>query len=178
MRHSQLVVAVGLLVALVGPGTSGSFAVPTLSRDALRNTVYRSVYVGSGEVKLVNGKAEVDDPEGKVTVSLTDFVAFGDLNGDGLSDAVAVLVTHGGGTGSFYDLAAVIDRRGKAVHAASAPLGDRVKVESVGITAGQVEVRMVTHAREDPLCCPTLPVRKTYRLQGSQLVEQTATQRK
>ena len=91
IRHSQLGVAVVVLVALVDPGSSGSFAVPTLSRDALRNAAYRSVYVVSGEVKLVNGKAEVDDPEGKVTVSLTEFVAFGDLNGDGLNDAVAVL---------------------------------------------------------------------------------------
>ena len=82
-----------LRVVLVGFGVMGQSSAPTLNRDGLKNAVYRPAYVKSGELKLVNGKAEVYDPEGKVTVTLTELVAIGDLNGNGLEDAVLVLVT-------------------------------------------------------------------------------------
>ena len=39
-------------------------------------------------------------------------LAFGDLNGDGVEDAVVVLVTNPGGTGRFYDLAPVLNQNG------------------------------------------------------------------
>ena len=178
MKRCRLVGELGVLIVVVGSGAADSYAGATLTREALQNAVYRSEYVESGEVKLVKGKASVDDPDGKVTVSLTDFVAFGDLNGDGSEDAAAVLVTSAGGTGSFYELAAVISRQEKPAHLGSVQLGDRIIIESVSIAGGRVIVRMIVHKRDDPQCCPTSHVNKTYELKGSQLLEIAPAQNK
>ena len=69
-----------------------------------------------------------------------------------------------------------MNQQGKAIHLSA--LGDRVQVESIGISLRQVQVRMVTHKPSDPQCCPTLRVTKRYELRGSQLVEPTATLKK
>jgi hypothetical protein len=159
------------LAAALAASCSVPPASAPLTRNALANGVYRSTYVESGEVKLSNGRADVRDSEQTVTVVLTDHAAFGDLDGDGRSDAAAVLVTSTGGTGSFYDLVAVVDRGGAPVHVASTRLGDRVQVESLGVDGRRVKLAMTTHAKEDPLCCPTLQVTRSYELQGSRLVE-------
>lgn len=55
------------------------------------------------------------------------------------------------------------------VDVASVALGDRVDVEEMSITAGRINVRMVTHAKDDPMCCPTERVTVIYRLAGSAL---------
>ena len=41
-------------------------------------------------------------------------VFYGDLNGDGLEDAAVVLATQNGGTGTFIELAAVLNHDGRA----------------------------------------------------------------
>lgn len=149
-----------------------------LTRSQLEDATYHSKYSESGEVRLLDGKAEVNDPEDKVTVVLTDFVAFGDLNGDDKNDAVAILTTSMGGTGLFYELAAIIGREESPIHVASAALGDRVIIESVAIVGQGVKVSMVAHMPDDPLCCPTLRTTKTFHLMGPKLVEEPATQSK
>ena len=139
-----------------------------LTLEALENAVYRSDYFKEGQVKLVNGKYE----NAGIVISLDEQMQFGDVTGDRVEDAVVVLVTDTGGNGAFYDLAVVIDENGAPANIASTYLGDRVKIESIYIEAGKVTVSMVMHGETDPDCCPTLKVVKTYRLQGTTLVEQ------
>ena len=139
-----------------------------LTLEALENAVYRSDYFKEGQVKLVNGKYE----NAGIVISLDEQMQFGDVTGDRVEDAVVVLVTDTGGNGAFYDLAVVIDEDGAPANIASTYLGDRVKIESIYIEAGKVTVSMVMHGETDPDCCPTLKVVKTYRLQGTTLVEQ------
>ena len=139
-----------------------------LTLEALENAVYRSDYFKEGQVKLVNGKYE----NAGIVISLDEQMQFGDVTGDRVEDAVVVLVTDTGGNGAFYDLAVVIDENGAPANIASTYLGDRVKIESIYIEAGKVTVSMAMHGETDPDCCPTLKVVKTYRLQGTTLVEQ------
>ncbi len=168
--------AAGRTIALLGLTFSMAPDAHALTREALRNAVYLSRFVGSGRVMLVDGKAEVVDSEARVLVTLTDFVAIGDLNGDSRDDAAAILLTSMGGSGSFCDLVAVIDADGAPLHIGTAPLGDRVKPESIGIADRQVQVRMVAHKPREPLCCPTLSVTRNYVLQGTGLREEPGTQ--
>jgi hypothetical protein len=166
-----MVTAPMMLVGLFALGCGRPPRAPSLTRNAPANGAYHSMYVESGEVKLVNGRAEVHDPEQTATVVLTDDAAFVDLDGDGRIDAAVVLVTSLGGTGSFYELAAVVDRASLPLHVASTDLGDRVKVESLRGDGRRVVLTVTTHRKEDPLGCPTLRVTKTYELQDSRLVE-------
>lgn len=47
---------------------------------------------------------------------------------------------------------------GSPAHAASLALGDRAQFGSLAIADGQIALEMVTHAPDDPLCCPTQEV--------------------
>jgi hypothetical protein len=78
-----------------------------------------------------------------------------------------------GGSGTFYYLAAVVDQNGTPVNVDTVLLGDRVNIQSVAIKSGLITVNMVSSGPNDPMCCPSLEVTLTYKLEGDKLVEQT-----
>lgn len=109
------------------------------------------------------------------TVTLVpDSVAFGDLDGDGVADGVAVLVENSGGSGSFFYLAGLLNRDGQPENVATTLLGDRVRVESIGIHDGLVELVAATFADDDPMCCPSQRTRFVYELVDGDWVELSA----
>jgi hypothetical protein len=146
-----------------------------LTMDELKSGEYRSEWSAKRKIKLNDGiYREKIAPESatELVIKLSDKMAYGELNGDGAEDAAVILISDPGGSGTFYDLAAVVNSNGNPQHAASAFLGDRVKVEEVDISSGKIVVRMVIHKRNDPMCCPTLKVEQEYALQGDALVRQ------
>ena len=82
-----------------------------------------------------------------------------------------ILVSNGGGSGVFYDLAVVQEQDGQPVNVATTLLGDRVSIISLYIVDNQVVVDMITQGPDEPMCCGTLEVVNTYELQGNELVE-------
>ena len=153
----------------------GDSAKQSLTIKELQNAEYRSKWSTKGKVKLSDGiyrERVMPDSTTELVIKLSDRIAFGDLNGDGVEDAAIILVSDPGGSGTFYDLAAVINSRGKAKHVAGAFLGDRVKVEGLRVGSGKIVVKMVTHRSTDPMCCPSLKVEQAYGLQGDELVRQ------
>jgi hypothetical protein len=159
------------LPLVMGCGSHGSAPGPApaiqLEPEALRNASYRVSLAPDG-VRLSNGEYREPAAAGAapgITVSLEDsLTAVGDLDGDRVVDAAVVLIASGGGSGSFRELAAVLNRGGTPYQAASAPLGDRVKVQSTAIHAGQIQVRMLSQGAGDPLCCPTVETIRAYTL--------------
>lgn len=146
----------------------------TLTMDVLKNAVYKSEFSAKGEVKLVDGLyKEKPAPESatELVITLSDKVAYGDLNGDGEEDAAVILITNSGGSGTFRHLAAVINHKGSPKNVASQFLGDRVGVQSVSIEPGKITVDLMTQAPNDPMCCPTLKVTRNYYLQDDKLVD-------
>jgi hypothetical protein len=148
-----------------------------LTEEALKNAEYRSDWIKDGVAQLVNGEYRKPIMEGSATEIVIRLVsvAFGDLDGDGVADAAVVLVTDPGGSGTFYDLVAVLNRDGEPKHVATVPLGDRAQIQALSVASGQMVVRMITHGPDDPMCCPTQEVEQIYALQGTKLV-QTASQ--
>jgi heat shock protein HslJ len=146
-----------------------------LTLDALRNATYLSEWEESGVITLTDGRYEgepyVEGSATRLVVTLISPVAFGDLNGDGTDDATVILVSNPGGSGTFYDLAAVAEQDGELVNVATTSLGDRADIKSLVIEDGQIVLEMVTHGPDDPMCCPTQIVRNTYALEGGELVE-------
>jgi hypothetical protein len=145
----------------------------TLTVGALKNGEYQSEFSPSGRVKLNNGTYKekiVPDSSAELVVTLSDKMAFGDLNGDGKQDAAVILITDLGGSGTFLYLAAVIDQNGSPNNVASQLLGDRVKVKNLSISSGEISVEMIKHGPTDPLCCPSSQTTQDYRLQGDKLV--------
>ncbi|MCB0212402.1 MAG: WG repeat-containing protein [Anaerolineae bacterium] len=147
---------------------------PDLSEEALANAEYPSEWAAEGVAQLTDGSFTEpygDGSAAELTVTLAETIAYGDLNGDGLDDAVVVLVTDPGGSGTFFDIAAVLNDKGQPQPVASKTLGDRIEIKSITIDSGEISVDMVSHGPQDPQCCPSLETTRTFTLQADKLVQ-------
>jgi hypothetical protein len=140
-----------------------------LEMEALKNAQYTEDLVPGGTVQLANGEYSEPAAPGSAsmtTVLMTPWVAYGQLNGQ--DSAAVILVSSGGGSGSFYTLHAMQAQNGKPVDVASTQLGDRVKIKCLSIKDNLTVVDMVQAGPSDPSCCPTQEVVNTYALEGNQ----------
>jgi hypothetical protein len=154
-----------------------------LTLEQLRNAEYQLPLLGDEDtpIRLVDGMETLVYGEGateRVHVGLVDDrVAYGDLDGDGISDAVVAAFVNSGGSGTFIYLIAVLDRDGAPVQAAHVLLGDRVQPQSLAINGGVILVEALAHGPDDPLCCPSVIDTRAYVLRGNTLVPSTESQR-
>lgn len=131
---------------------------------------YRSAWLESGEVTLAQGMFRQPAAPGsaaELTVRLGDWRAYGRVNGR--QTGAVVLVTQAGGTGTFYDLALLTAKGGGWVNSDVVPLGDRVDVHALEIRDDWVVVTLTAHGPEDPACCPTRRVERSFTVQGGKL---------
>ena len=138
----------------------------------LANLAYTGTSVFTGTVQLTNGVyTETVSPDSPLVTSiqLTDFITVGELNGQ--PAVAAILVSNGGGSGVFYDLAVETQQDGQLTNVATTFLGDRVAINSLAIANNLVVVDMVTQGPNDPMCCATMQVVNSYELQGNQLIQ-------
>jgi len=124
-------------------------------------------------VQLTDGKFEQGSPGSSnndlISVTMTDFVAAGDLNADG-SDEVATLVAENyGGSGVFVFLAVYANVNGIWTFQNSAMVDDRPQLKALSIEAGEIFLDTVIHGTDEPMCCPTLRTTRHYRLVDDQL---------
>ena len=138
-----------------------------LTLAALRNAAYRNLNTESGFVQLTDGKFE--DAEAGLTVTLTDFYAVGDINGDGADDAVVILVSETAGS-SFVSLAGLVATDDGHTPAGVVLLGDRVRVNELSVANGIVTVDYQRLRPTDDPCCPTQMVTAAYALRRGLLV--------
>ena len=143
--------------------------------DILRNSEYQGIY--DEPFELNNGRYEgepfVEGGASRPTVELDGPVtAFGDIDGDGINEAVLVLVENSGGSGNFRYLAVMTFTGGTATNIATAFIGDRIQIKSIVIQDDKIILPVTTHGPNDGLCCPTLQTSLTYRLQGNQLIKE------
>jgi heat shock protein HslJ len=146
-----------------------------LQKDAsapdLGSITFLSTWFPSGKVTLSHGEYREPAAPGsasEIIVKLSDKKAFGMVNGREIG--AAVIVTSGGGTGTFYDLALLSRGSEGWVNTDTVFLGDRVKVHSVEIKNNRIVVAMTTHGPKDPKCCPTFEVKKRFAIAGNHLV--------
>lgn len=143
-----------------------------LTIEVLKNTEYQVEYAADGKAKLTNGiyrEKIVPDSATELIIRLGDQYAIGDLNGDGAEDAAAILVSDPGGSGTFRDLAVVINQNGTYKNVATEFLGDRIKVNSISIKSGEIVIEMLKQGPGDPMFRPTLNVIQTYVLEGNKI---------
>lgn len=129
-----------------------------------------------GVAHLQDGFFEEEIIPGSATmlhVSLDEPVAVGDVDGDGLQDAVVLLRVDESGSGLFTYLSIVLNRDGQPQPLEAIFLGDRIRVEVVKVEAdGTVVVQYLdrhpTDAFADP---PTVAVERRFRLGNGGVVE-------
>jgi hypothetical protein len=145
---------------------------PALTIDMLRNATYLAPNSGK-TVTLVDGAyASGSDPSAVdfLQVTLSEPVAFGDLNYDGRQDAAVLLAENMGGTGVFVALIAVLDDGGAPRQVASVFIDDRPLINMLVIQSGEILLDAVLHGADDPMCCPEQQSQRGYRLYTDQLV--------
>lgn len=149
--------------------------IPPLTQEQLMNAGYRTAFY-PGEtrlIELIDGQYQSsNDPTSPdfASIVMGEIFAFGDLDGDGASDAVVTLAENYGGTGVFVSLAAVLNRGGLPEHAASVMLDDRPIIDLIQIENGRIYMEGVIHGIEDAMCCPTFKVTQAFQLSGNALV--------
>ncbi len=122
-------------------------------------------------VQLTNGKFEQGTPGGadSVSVSVTDFVAVGDLNADGTNDVAALVSENYGGSGVFVFLAVYTNENGTFTFQNSTMVDDRPQLQALSIENNEIFVDAVIHGPDEPMCCPTLRTTRHYRFIDNQL---------
>jgi hypothetical protein len=172
-----LVILAACLAACTGtaspslaPGSGSPSILPLLG-----SAEYPLDFSPTGNVRLSEGSYEGPAAPGASTalrVRTEGSPAQGDLNGDGVPDAAVVLAVDPGGSGTFHYLFAVLDSQGRPRPAASALLGDRVEVTSVGIEDGVIQAAVLERAPGEPLSSPPTVARiHRYRLVDGALRE-------
>ena len=145
---------------------------PPLTSEALGNATYSLDSFQGMKVKLTDGRYEGhpgDDENSQITVGMLHKMASGSIAGS--AAAAVVLYSNSGGTGTFLDLALVLEKEGTASNIATVNLGDRVRVNDISIDRDTIHVAMTVHGPDDPMCCPTLDVERLFVLRDSSLVE-------
>ncbi|MCC7116987.1 MAG: hypothetical protein IT310_00560 [Anaerolineales bacterium] len=147
--------------------------VPQFSLEQLQNAQYKlSGRDDHAIVQLTDGVYQSGEDHSTVDfarVFLTEYSAFGDLNGDGSNEAAAVFFENFGGTGSFGYVVVYALSNGQPIFVASTLIDDRAEIHNLTIENGEIFLDATTHGAEDPACCPTLQTTRRYALVNNQL---------
>jgi len=167
-----IAVAMALLLSL--PGFA---ATPPPVLGAMANTTYPGLM--ENPVTLHDGVWEgvpyVTGGASRPRVILVPgFRIAGDLDDDGIPEAVVLLAVSLGGSGTFSYLAAVSHADDGLVVRAVALLGDRVQVRYARIDSGQLLIDTVEAGEDDAACCPGEKRLRRWQLVGEVLEELSA----
>ena len=116
-------------------------------------------------VQLTNGTFEQGTPgaEDFISAMMTDFVALGDLNADGIEEAASLVSENYGGTGVFVFLAVYSQVDGTWTFQTSTMVDDRPQLNALSIANNEIFLDAVIHGVDEPMCCPTLRTTRHYR---------------
>jgi hypothetical protein len=148
--------------------TSGPAASTTVPEavEEVRNAQYQ---LGAADtlqvVQLTEGSFEQGTPgsDDFMSIRVTDFVAFGDLNEDGAQEAAALISENYGGTGVFVFLAVYSRVNGVWMFQTSNMVDDRPQLNALAIEDNEIFLDAVMHGIDEPMCCPTLRTTRHYR---------------
>jgi hypothetical protein len=159
-----------LFFALVA--CSAKVTAPTL--DELKNAHYTGIDVG--DLTLTDGRWQgppysVDSAVAPRAGIVEDFYYHADLDDDNTEEAIALIWSSAGGTGSNSYLAVMKKQDGKISNIATALIGDRVKIQSSNLEHGSMVLHVLQAGENDPMCCPTQLATRTWRLHNDQLIE-------
>lgn len=145
-------------------------AKPTAVPDEVKKVRNGEYQLGATDalriVKLANGKFEqgAQGSDNYLSIAMTDFVAVGDLNGDGADEVAAVVSENYGGSGVFVFLAVYANVNGKLTFQTSVMVDDRPKLNRLSIDKGEIFLDAIIHGVDEPMCCPTLKTARHYRI--------------
>lgn len=143
-----------------------------LTVEKLKNSEY--FFLAKGSIKLANGKYV--DKGTQRTISLDDVVAYGDLNKDGVKDAVGSLRITIPNSGDVTYLVTMINEQGNPKNISAEFVGPQVRVKAITIKPNAtIEAKIQQFRPGDPACCPSLELLRTYKIRDSKAPVETKT---
>lgn len=123
------------------------------------------------EVQLVDGAYSegTAGEAGYLEVRVQDDIAIGDLTGDGINEAAALVSEYHGGSGVFVFLAVFSEENDRAAFDTSVFVDDRPKIGGINIENNEIRLLATVHRLDEAMCCPTLETVRHYRLINNQL---------
>jgi len=141
----------------------------SFTQEKLENMTYRLSEFEGREVTLTEREYHEKDLYAELP---EDMITYGDINNDGMEDAAVILNYNGGGSGSFYDVALVINQKGVPLNVASALLGDRIVVQGLGIVKSHINVEILDRKPDEPMSAePTVRKFLEFEFAGGRLVK-------
>ena len=144
--NKNILAGIGIIIVVIGiwyslTNESGS------EESSPKNSTY---LIEETPYKLSNGVAEQDilpDSASKMKVSLFGEPSYGDIDNDGDEDAVVVLVSDGGGSGTFYYAGMAVNKDGVYIGTDTIFMGDRVAPQNHSIRDGRA---IINYADRNP----------------------------
>lgn len=147
------------------PASSTDASRPPLTTEKLKNTEY--FFLAKGPIKLKNG--EYKDEATQRTYTLSDVISYGDLNRDGIKDAVTALKVVIPNTGTFSYLVALVNEAGTPKNISSEFMGREIRVKTLKVNSDRsIEAVLQQYQPGDPECCPSVEIQRTYKLRDNQ----------
>ncbi|WP_435790139.1 hypothetical protein [Clostridium sp.] len=145
---------------------------------AILNPLNATYNIENNLIKLANGKSIMEIIPGSASKLITTGwkqPIVGDLNGDKINDAALILIQNGGGSGSFYYIAANIStKEGKYIGTNTILLGDRINPQSIKIQNGNIVVNYLDRKENDPMSTkPSVSKTRTFLVKGTSLSEKS-----
>jgi len=147
--------------------------IPGSTLDKLRNSDYQLGRLDQVRfVRLKDGRYQEGAPGSAdyISVFLTDFIAWGDLNGDGVNETAAILAENYGGSGTFVFLAVYQNQGQELNFRTSIFLDDRPMIDAISVENGEIFVDASIHDANDAMCCPTQSTKRHYSWNGNNLI--------
>ena len=133
---------------------------PEIAGATITGTEYGPVTLQDGTWE---GEPWVEGGSSRPRVGLDgDFILRGDIDGDGVDEAVVLVWQSSGGSGTFNYIALMDQGDSGMQNAATTPLGDRVRVLGGSISENLLELQVIEHDEDDPACCPTREATRYY----------------
>ena len=164
MKNTHLIIALVIVSILIGltfvvsREKSKETPLPTLPVQHIATSTdpKSATYIVNGEAyALLNGRSEKEiapDTASKMVTTLFGEPVYGDLNNDGVDDAVVLLVQNAGGSGTFYYAAVAMGAGdGSYVGTNAIFLGDRIAPQTLEIRNGVFIANYADRKKEEPM---------------------------
>ena len=179
-NHIIITLIVGIVVVFSVLMWPGKAETPTRPPAAAANAYLNATYsIDGNQVTLVDGSSTVPSAPGSASQTVTRYFgneATGDLNGDGKPDVAFILTQSGGGSGTFYYVAAALQSATGYQGTNAILLGDRIAPQTTAITGGKIVVNSADRAAGEPMTAqPSVGVSKYFTVNGTTLAEAAAT---
>ena len=174
LRLWLVLLGAAILVACDARIERGPAAEELVTLEEIRNASVAGLF--DEPVQLVDGRWEGEPYQAggasRPAAGIAgDLLLRGDLDGDGVEEAVAFLWSSTGGSGTRNYLGVFGRDSTGSRHIATAFIGDRVQVRGGRIVDGRIELDVVQHGPDDARCCPGTNATREWSFDGRSLDE-------